>query len=72
MNALEVVERLVGIDRPPPYFKVGDEEIEQSARYPWNAWDTAQRTGRHHPKLWQTIKGSPFERDYRARFNPID
>lgn len=49
-----------------------DEEIANAARQPFTALDYALNSGRHHPKLWQAIKGSPFEREYRNAYNPTD
>jgi len=59
---------------PPPRWTPHDDEteVDTAARYPFNAWEYAQHRGQHHPKLWQRIKGSPYEKQYRERFNPAD
>ncbi len=50
----------------------GEEErdVELYARTPFTAWEHALGRGCHHPILWERVKGSPFERLYRERFNP--
>ena len=58
-------------DLPPAYAHIGadeEAEIEDAARFPWNAMNYAQRTRKHHPKLWAAVKGSPFEKEYRRTF----
>lgn len=59
------------LDFKPPYLNVDDDlELEIAARSAFTAHDLALRRGRHHPKLWAKVKGSPFEREYRRKFNP--
>ena len=42
----------------------GDEEIERAAKQAFTAYEMAMRRG-HHPRLWQVVKGSPFEALYQ-------
>lgn len=62
--------KIIGKDLKPAYASYGDDdaELENAARQPFTALDYAMRTGRHHPKLWAVIQGSPFENEYRRRF----
>jgi len=60
-------------DKPPAYAHIGGDEeaeIDNAARFPWNAMELARRTRKHHPKLWAAVKGSPFENEYRQTFGP--
>jgi len=49
-----------------------DTELEMAEKSAFTAHDLALRRGRHHPRLWAKIKGSPFETEYRRRFNVQD
>jgi len=81
-KALEIVDklldegeggtRLIVKDIPPAQWSMGDDEkdVEQAARSAYTAHSHALTTGKHHPKLWSRIKGSPFEADYVRRFKP--
>lgn len=76
-HAEQIVDVLLEVqvyDRPPPKFSIGtdDEEVENAARHAFTAWTLALDRNRHIPRLWQTIKGSPYETQYRRRFNPSD
>ena len=78
--ARRVVERLLAHrDEPPPRFRPGggedeqalEQEREMAARSAFTAYDHAENVDkRFHPRTWQAVKGSPYERMYRQRFNP--
>ena len=51
------------LDLKPPLWSMCDEEIEQAARQAFTAYEMAMRRG-HHPRLWQAVKGSPFQGYY--------
>lgn len=76
MNAQKVVESLLEMqwtDNPPPRQHFSKEEDTQLAvRSPFTAWNLAVERGEHDPQLWSVIKGSPYESQYRKRFNPAD
>jgi hypothetical protein len=63
-----------GADDKPGYAFHDDDdtELEVAARSPFTAHDLALRRNKHHPKLWQRVKGSPYEREYRKKFNPTE
>lgn len=74
-SASAYLDEMIGDERKPNYAKFGDEEdaeLDNAARQPFTAMDMALRRNQHHPKLWKSIKGSPYERDYRKRFNPTE
>lgn len=51
-----------------PVFSDEETEVDFYARTPFTAWEHALLRKRHHPKLWQAVLGSPYERLYRRRF----
>ncbi len=57
---------------PKPVFPDAETETEFYSRTAFTAWEHALSLNQHHPKLWEAIKGSPFERLYRTRFYPAD
>jgi hypothetical protein len=60
---------VVGRDWVPPHQNVDPEtELEMAAKSGFTAWEYADRTGLHHPRLFQAVKGSPYEPLYRRRF----
>lgn len=68
-----IVDAIIGKDIPPAYAHVGDDdeqEIDNASRQAFTAHHHALQRGRHHPKLWNAVKGSPYENEYRRRFNP--
>jgi hypothetical protein len=65
--------KIIGKDIPPPHFAGrGEEDVAQAARSPFTAYSHAVTTGKHHPRLWNAVKNSPFEKQYRQKFNPAD
>ena len=57
----------------PPYQNVdADTELDMAEKSPFTAHDLALRRGRHHPRLWAKVKGSPFEREYRRKFGQVE
>lgn len=63
--------RVVARDYAPPHQNVDpDTEMEMATKSPFSAWEFANRTNRHHPRLQQAVTGSPFERMYRKKFMP--
>ena len=40
-----------------------DEEINRASSHAFAAYELAMRCG-HHPKLWDAVKGSPFQSLY--------
>lgn len=75
MNAADVVENL--LDRePPPRFVPNaggeDAEMDNAAKQPFTAMEYAAAKGRHHDKLWNKVRGTPFEQQYRHRFKIRD
>jgi hypothetical protein len=73
-NTGEVKEDLLHQTDQAPYAFADDPdaELDQAVRQPFTAHEYATRYNRHHPRLWKAVKGSPFERDYRRRFNPTE
>jgi len=75
MTVIEaIVQRAIGENYgeplPPRAYQGDDDaELEVAARQPFTAHELAVSRNKHHPKLWQRVKGSPFENDYRRRFN---
>jgi hypothetical protein len=70
-----VIEAILGKEIKPAVAHIGDtedEELENASRQPFTAYDMALRRGRHHPRLWKSIQGSPYERQYRQKFNPTE
>jgi hypothetical protein len=60
-------------DVPPRFSGANSEEDTQfAARTPFTAFTMALDLGRHDKRLWNVIKGSPYEREYRRKFNPPD
>jgi hypothetical protein len=73
-SADQIVDAMLARERKPVVARIGDneeEEIDNAARQPFTAYDHALRTGKHHPKLWNAIKGTPYARQYLQRF-PVD
>jgi len=62
--------KIIGKDLKPAYasYDGEDQDMEVAARQPFTAMDMALRHGRHHPKLWAVIQGSPYENEYRRHF----
>lgn len=52
---------------PKPLFGDPEEELGFYTKNPFTAWSHALDRG-HHPKLWQAVKGSVYEPQYRKRF----
>jgi len=71
-QAQRIVNTLLEIrayDRPPPHMALdADVETEMAAKQPFTALELAMRRG-HHPRLWQAVKGSVYEPEYRRKFN---
>ncbi len=57
---------------PKPLFPDAETETEFYSRSAFTAWEYALSLNRHHPRLWEAVKGSPYERLYRTRFHPAD
>jgi hypothetical protein len=75
MSTRRLVDSLTEViarDIPPAHFTSGSEEgdIEQASKSPFTAYSHAIQVNRHHPKLWQAVKGSPFEKQYVKKFQP--
>jgi hypothetical protein len=72
MNARQIIDAEIEHDPKPAYAFSNNAvvELDQVLRQPFTAYEYALRYNRHHPKLWQAVKGSPFEAGYRRRFNP--
>ena len=71
----DLSESIIGKDIKPAYARMGDTddaEVDNAARQPFTAMELASRRKRHHPKLWNAVKGSPYERGYRRKFNPVE
>lgn len=53
----------------PPYMRFDDpnDELNMALKYPFTAWEYALRRG-PDIKLWNVIKGSPYENDYTKKF----
>ena len=45
-----------------------EANLVSSAKSPFTAWEYADRTGRHDPRLQQAVAGSVYEPHYRERF----
>ncbi len=58
----------------PPKLVFTDAETETDfySRTAFTAWEHALSLNQHHSKLWEAVKGSPYERLYRKRFHPED
>ncbi len=71
---LEGHTTIIARDIPPAKWSMGDDDkdVEQAARSAFTAHSHAMSTGKHHPKLWKVIKGSPFQTEYFNRFKPVD
>lgn len=73
MTAQRIVDELLDEIRaydympPKPAFADADAELEFYTRNPFSAFTRALDFG-HHPKLWQAVKGSVYEPQYRQRF----
>lgn len=75
MTAERIVNELLELNEvrahdytpPKPAFADDDSEIDFYARQPFTAFTHAFDRG-HHPKLWQVVKGSVYEPQYRKRF----
>ena len=59
-----------GTEYVPQRAVYGDEEtaVDMAARSPFTALEHALVLNRHHPKLWNAIRGSPFETLYCQQF----
>jgi len=67
------MQRYNWVDRPPARQTYGHEgDTELAVKSPFTAWHLAQERGTHDPRLWAVIKGSPYENEYRRKFNPAD
>lgn len=53
----------------PPLWSTCDDEIELAAKQAFTAYELAMRRG-HHPRLWQVVKGSPFQAHYKLNVKP--
>jgi hypothetical protein len=53
---------------PKPVFDDPDNETEFYTRNPFTAYSHALDKRRHHPKLWQVVRGSVYEPQYRKMF----
>ncbi len=61
---------VIGREWVPPHQNLDDDtEIEMAAKQPFTAWEYAQRTNRHHPKLLKAVFNSPYEKLYKRQFN---
>jgi len=58
------------LDIKPPLWSTCDEEIEMAARQAFTAYELAMRRG-HHPRLWQAVKGSPFQAHYEVNLGVV-
>jgi len=69
MRARDVIDEMTGYREPvPPHMPLdADTEMEIALKQPFTAHDLALRRGRHDPRLWAKVRGSPFEQDYRRR-----
>lgn len=71
-KARALIDGIVWRELKPPRMNLSpDDELEIALKSPFTAHHLALRWG-HHPKLWAKVKGSPFEKEYRRRFNPTD
>jgi hypothetical protein len=63
------LKEIMGMDLKPPLQRWDDSntELEIAAKSPFTAWDYVLRNGPNE-KLWQVIKGSPYERSYVQKF----
>lgn len=52
---------------PKPAFADPEAELDFYTRNPFTAWSHALDRG-HHPRLWQAVKGSVYEPQYRKQF----
>lgn len=71
MKARAIIENIWRERVPPRMNLPPEDEMELALKSAFTAHDLALRRG-HHPRLWAKIKGSPFEQEYRRRFNPQD
>ncbi len=53
-----------------PLFTDEQSEVDFYCHTAFTAWEHALFRQKHHPKLWQAVIGSPYERLYRTRFHP--
>lgn len=68
MRARQLIE-VIGREWVPPHQNLdSDAELELAAKWPFSAWEYALRTNKPHPKLQQTLKGSPYEPLYNRHF----
>jgi len=69
VSALLETDRVALAERLPPTlpFEDNDKELDFYARQPFTALSYAKQRG-HHPKLWQVVKGSVYEPEYRRMF----
>lgn len=72
-KANQIVDRLLEVQWNEPIppkqpFDGAQEEIAFHARQPFTAYEYALDHG-HNPLLWQSVKGTAYERPYRAKFN---
>jgi len=47
----------------PPRWATCENEIEEASRQAFTAYELALRRG-HEPRLWEAVKGSPFQANY--------
>lgn len=68
MKVKKLVREMHAIDRPPVKQRMDnrEDELAIAKRNPFVALDMAMDQG-HDPQLWAIVKGTPFEREYRAR-----
>ena len=63
-------DEMVWREIKPPYLDVdADTEVDLALKQPFTAMELALRRG-HDPRLWERVRNSPFEREYRRRFHP--
>lgn len=63
------LKEIIGKDMPPPKqrFDDPDEELRVALKQPFLAWSYALQYG-PHPKILGVLRGSPYERQYLAKF----
>lgn len=65
--------KIIGKDIKPAIANFGDNEdeaITNAVRQPFTALDYAMRNG-HHPRLWQAVKGSVYQNEYKRNFGHL-
>lgn len=56
------------MDNKPPRWSSSDDDVEDASKQAFTAYEFALRHG-HHPKLWEAVKGSPFQATYETNIS---